>query len=149
MRKKVSIIQGYYKIEINIKCDLIQICNWVTTHYSQTLLSLILTLKNYIRLFWRPCLWNTEIYQEISPFKVLWKVLVNKGFTEFRVTHLLKLEGNSLIRKTKGEYWDFGTRSTASYSNSHVVVLDNITTLPSNSQWGEVILNVWKIWLLE
>ena len=107
-------------------------------------LYLVLTLKSCIRLFWWPCLWNTEIYQEISPFRVLWKVFMSEGFTDFRVTHL-KLEGTSLIQVTKGECWDLGKTSTASCSNSHAVILENITTLPSNSQWGEAILNGWKV----
>lgn len=111
-------------------------------------LCLLLTLKNCIWLFWWPCLWNTEIHQEISPFRVLWKVFVSEGFTDFRVTHL-KLEGTSLIQVTKGECWDLGTTSTASCSNSNAVILENITTLPSNSQWGEAILNGWKVWILE
>lgn len=100
------------------------------------------------KTLWWPCLWNSEIYQEISPFRVLWKVFVSEGFTDFRVTHL-KLEGTSLIQVTKGECWDLGTTSTASCSNSHAVIVENITTLPSNSQWGEAILNGWKVWILE
>ena len=120
------------------------ICNSLLTRP----LYLVLTLKNCRRPFWWPCLWNSEIYQEISPFRVLWKVFVSDGFTDFRVTHL-KLEGTSLIQVTKGECWDLGTTSTGSCSNSHAVIVENITTLPSNWQWGEAILNGWKAWILE
>lgn len=113
-----------------------------------SLLALTVTLESWIRMFWmlfmeyRNVLINTL-------FKAVQESLWTGNSEASEITHLLGLEEHSLTPKTEGRCSEFGNASTPSHSLFMLAAPDSFAILPSNSQSGEVNVNVWEAWVLE